>query len=111
MKIKFTPIRMDEQLTASVVDADKIILNGEELDFTPLLEGETIESSDVGNKWVSGTVSRTDGELYIILVVPHGHNAPYETRFPSPDYITVSVGAVPVPVHDVEPVEVTTDGN
>ena len=104
MKIKFTPIRMDEQLTASVVNADKIILNGEELDFTPLLEGETIESSDVGNKWVSGTVSRTDGELYITLVVPHGHNAPYETRFPTAfeTPITVLEGEVPLPPYDSE---------
>ncbi len=99
MKIKFTPIRMDEQLTASVIDADKIILNGEELDFSPLLDGETIEAIDVGNKWVSGTVSRTDGELYITLVVPHGHNAPHSTRFPSEDYLSVDEGTVPVPAY------------
>ena len=105
MKIKFTPVRMGEQLTASVVDADKIILNGEELDFTPLFDGETIESSDVGNKWVSGTVSRIDGELHITLVVPHGPNAPYETRFPSTEYMTVESGAVDVPEYDAEPAE------
>ena len=105
MKIKFTPVRMDEQLTVSVIDADKIILNGEELDFSPLLDGETIEAIDVGNQWVSGTASRADGELYITLVAPHGHNAPYETRFPSPDCITVDVGTVPVPIYDAEPIE------
>lgn len=104
MKIKFTPVRMDEQLTASVIDADKIILNGEELDFSPLLDGETIEAIDVGNQWVAGTVKRDHGTLYITLVAPHSHNAPHETRFPSLDYITVDVGTVPVPIYDAEPI-------
>lgn len=105
MKIKYTPVRMDEQLTASVVDADKIILNGEELDFSPLLEGETIEAVYVDNPWVSGTAKRVGGEVYITLIVPHGPNAPHETRFPSQEYITVDSGAVPVPAYDIEPNE------
>ena len=99
MKILFTPVRTEDRLEATVVDADNIVLNGEGFDFSPLLEGETIDASHVGSKWVAGTVKRSGGELYITLVLPHGHDAPHSTRFPSSEYLTISEGIVPVPEH------------
>ena len=100
MKILFTPVRTEDRLEATVVDADNIVLNGEGFDFSPLLEGETIDASHVGSKWVAGTVKRSGGELYITLVLPHGHDAPHSTRFPSTEYLTINEGIVPVPKYE-----------
>lgn len=97
MKIKLSPVRMDEQLTASV-SADTITLNGTKLNFGPLLDGETLPNEAINNKWISGDVHRIGGEIHLTLVLPHGARAPQETRFPAAYDVplTVTSGAVPL---------------
>lgn len=101
MKIKLSPVRMDEQLTASV-SADTITLNGTNLNFGPLLDGETLPNEAINNKWISGDVHRINGEIHLTLVLPHGATAPQETRFPAAYDVpmTVSSGAVPLPPYN-----------
>lgn len=104
MKIKLSPIRMDEQLTASV-DGDKISINGEVFDFTPLQEGAIIPADAVQSDWIVGDVCLILGEIHLTLRLPHGMNAPHETRFPAAYYepMTVVDGPVPLPPYDAEP--------
>ncbi|MFM5266242.1 hypothetical protein ACET9V_08340 [Aeromonas caviae] len=105
MKIKFTPVRMGEQLIAAVVDDDKILLNGEELDFSPLGEGDVLPAAAIDSQWIASDVTRTGGEISLTLCLPHGANAPHETRFPAAfDVpITVTAGPVPLPPYDAPP--------
>ena len=56
MKIYLSPVRMDMQLVASVA-GDTITVNGNVLDFTPLLEGETLPSTAILNDWIVGVAS------------------------------------------------------
>lgn len=101
MKIKLSPVRMDIQLAATVMD-DAIALNGETLDFSPLKDGETIPAEAIQHQFITGDVSRIDGEIHLTLVLPHGPNAPHSTRFPEyfDKYMTVTEGAVEIPAYD-----------
>jgi hypothetical protein len=98
MHISFTPIRRDTPLEASVA-GDVLTINGEAFDFAGIPEGATLPRSAVTCDWLASDVERIDGEIRLTLLLPHGTNAPEETRFPQA--VTVTGGSVPLPVHDV----------
>ncbi len=104
MKIILSPTRSDEQLEASV-SGDVLTLNGVEFDFSELGLGESISSADLGTSWiVEDVVRELDGEVVVILRMPHGAEAPEITRFP--DSVTVMSGDVPLPPYEeVQPAD------
>ena len=81
MKIKLSPQGRATPLVAKVV-GDVIILNGESYDFSPLQEGETLPADATGCDWFASSIERIDGVIHLTIVLPHGNNAPHETRFP-----------------------------
>jgi len=104
MKIKLSPTRMDIQLVASV-SGDRITINGEIFDFGPLQEGAILPAYAVQSDWIVGDVCRILGGIHLTLRLPHGMNAPHETRFPAAFYeaMTVTNGPVPLPPYDAAP--------
>ncbi|WP_181892955.1 hypothetical protein [Falsiruegeria mediterranea] len=98
MHIAFTPIRHDTPLTAAVA-VDVLTLNGEAFDFAALPEGATLPRDAVSCNWLASDVERIKGQIHLTLLLPHGSNAPDETRFPAS--IIVTGGSVPIPVHNV----------
>lgn len=108
MKIKLSPVRMNAELSAEV-QGDIIILNGESLDLSPLPDGGVLPAAAILNLWVLGDVERIDGDIHLTLILPHGPNAPYETRFPSAysDPMTVVDGPLPLPPYDAPPADDT----
>jgi len=101
--IKFSPVRRDETLELSCM-GDTMTLNGETVDLTPLPNGSTLPPEAIDSPWFAEPVSRIDGDLHLTLILPHGSNAPHETRFPEP--ITVSVdGPVTLPIYDTPEAE------
>ena len=104
MKITLSPTRRDETLTASR-DGDTLTLNGEEFDFSPIAEGETLPSDAIDIPWIIGDVTRIDGDLRLTLTLPHGSNAPRETRFPEP-IIDPPDGEIALPPHSLPELEV-----
>jgi len=101
--IKFSPVRRDEALELSCA-GDALTLNGETVDLAPLPDGGTLPSEAIASPWFAGPVSRIAGDLHLTLILPHGSNAPHETRFPEP--ITVSVdGPVTLPIYDTPEAE------
>lgn len=100
MQINLSPVRMDEQLTLDR-EGDVLYVNGEVFDFSQLLEGATLPWGTVLSDWFPGPVARINGELHLTIRLPHGPDAPYSTRFPSP--ITVNEdGPVDLPVYNIE---------
>ena len=97
MKLTLSPTRRDETLTASKA-GDTLTLNGEAFDFSPLEEGETLPADAIDSEWIVGDVTRTDGVLHITLRLPHGANAPEETRFPE-TIIDPPDGEIALPPH------------
>lgn len=67
---------------------DTLTINGEAFDFSAVPEGATLPREAITCKWIAGDVSRTSGVLTVPLVLPHGPDAPEETRFPDPITLT-----------------------
>ena len=100
MKIKLSPMRLDETLTASLT-GDVLTLNGETFDFTQLPEGATLPAEAIDSDWIVGPVSRIDGELHLTLRLPHGPNPSQAVAFPAP-LTVLGDGPIPLPF-DSEP--------
>jgi len=117
MIINLSPVRMDTTLTLKI-EGDKVYVNNEVADFTQLLEGATLPYDAIGSNWFPGDVSREGGEITLTIRLPHGPNAPVETRFPASPIIVRNNGEVTLPIYDipaeedypeVETVEVTNE--
>ena len=100
MKLSFTPSRMNTRYEASV-SGDVLTIDGEAFDFGPLPDGATLPNNDVECPWLASDVERIDGDICLTLMLPHGANAPEQTRFP--ETVTVAGGEVALPPYDVEP--------
>ncbi len=100
MKLSFTPARTNNQYEASV-SGDVLTIEGEALDLALVPDGATLPKDDVDCPWLASDVERIDGEICLTLMLPHGANAPEETRFP--EMVTITEGEVVLPPYDTEP--------
>lgn len=98
-EINWCPVRRNAELTLSA-QGDALTINGEVFDFTPLPDGDTLLRDGVACEWLASDVERIGDVINLTLILPHGANAPQETKFPQP--VTVSAdGPVPVPLHNL----------
>ncbi|NBB61309.1 hypothetical protein GVN18_18685 [Pseudomonas sp. ODNR1LW] len=95
MKIILSPSRRDDTLTL-VKDGDRLIINGETFDFSPLGEGDTLPSSAIASNFFLKAVDRIKGELELTLILPNPWNASHEQLFPVPLF-NVPDGPVALP--------------
>ncbi len=98
MIIKLSPVRYDVTYTLTK-QGDTLIINDEPFDFSPLQEGDLLPLDSIKSEWFAGDVTRTNGELIIPLLFPHGINAPYSSRYPAPLLIAKN-GPIDLPVFD-----------
>lgn len=101
MKITFSPVRRDETLMLERA-GEALIVNGEEFDFAPLGDGDTLSEVAIASPWFCGPVMRINGVLHIEMVLPHGPEAPEAARFPKPAFAQQD-GAVALPGADISP--------
>lgn len=106
MHITFSPVRSDAPLTISVA-GDVLTINGEEFDFSPLLDGELLPNAAVASDFITSDVERLDGKIHLTLLLPHGARAPESVRFMPP--LTITSGELPLSPNDPE--EPTDDEN
>ena len=99
MHIKLSPMRHDTPLSLERA-GDVLTINGTAFDFSPLEDGATLPREAVDCEWLASDVERIDGALNLTLRLPHGPNAPHETRFPAP-IIDPPDGPVALPVYDI----------
>lgn len=107
MKILLSPVRCDERIRANV-SGDAIVINGKTFDFSSLEESCELPLGSVGSLFICSNVIRIDGEISLTLMLPHGQNAPHETRFPAAftEPMTITSGPVPLPPYDADDKEV-----
>lgn len=99
MNLSFSPIRQDERLALSK-SGDVLTINGTPFDFSPLPEGAALPAGATGCPWIIGAVTRQDGHIYLTLRLPHGANAPQETRFPA-EIVQTEDGDIALPPYDI----------
>ena len=95
MIINLSPIRDDNDLVVAV-HGDILTLNGEDFDFGPLEEGDSLTTGAVASPLVVGEVTRLDGEIVVTILLPHGQYAQDAARFPAPVHV-LEDGAVALP--------------
>lgn len=95
MRIILSPQRRDDTLTLER-NGDALTINGEVFDFAGLAEGDLLPREAVGTPWLASDVKRVDGHITLTLLLPHGPNAPHETRYPT-DIIDPPDGPVALP--------------
>ncbi|QBF31486.1 hypothetical protein [Thalassococcus sp. S3] len=102
MKITLSPTRRDQRLTLER-QGDQLIVNGEVFDFGQLAEGATLPARAIKSPWfANGTViARTNGDLALTIVLPHGEKAPQATLFPDPITVTKN-GPIDLPAYSME---------
>ena len=99
MKIKLSPVRSDSQPLVASVAGDVITVNDTEYDLSPLAIGEELPAPEP----FTGSIVRDDhGVIHLTLMLPHGVNAPHETRFPAAfsEPMDIADGEIPVPPYD-----------
>jgi hypothetical protein len=83
MIIYLSPQRRKGKLSLEK-SGEVLTVNGEEYDFSPVEEGDILPREAVGCEFLEHDVTRKNGALQIHLIFPHGKDAPYEARFPTP---------------------------
>lgn len=95
MIIKLSPQRRDD--TLEVVKAGNVLtVNGEDFDFTPMGNGDTLPVAAITSIWFTADVEKADGELTLTLLFPNPWNYSPEQAFPV-DLIDVPDGPVAFP--------------
>jgi len=98
MQLTFSPVRGDTPLALSR-KGDTLTGNGVTLDFSSLPSGATLPATAIDCEWIAGDVTRPDGLLTVPVTLPHGADAPRETRFPEPVTLTGD-GPVDLPPYE-----------
>jgi hypothetical protein len=95
MIIKLSPQRRDDALIL-VKSGDKLTINGEVFDFTPMPEGGTLPAEAIASGWFVEDVRRENGELLIHLLLPNPVNYSPAQAFPA-DLLNVPDGSIALP--------------
>lgn len=83
MKINLSPQVSDYSLEV-IKSGDKLSINGNVFDFTPLPDGAILPEDAVDCEFIIGDVRRQDGELHLTLLLPISWDAGHEACFPEP---------------------------
>ena len=99
MILIFSPMRHSDRLNLHRA-GDVLTINEVAFDFSPLPDGATLPRDAVASDWLASDITRAGGVLHLTLILPHGANAPEETRFPAPLVLTAD-GPVELPLYDM----------
>lgn len=95
MIIKLIPIRSDEALTVTKL-GDVLTINGQQFDFSPLLDGAILPAEAIDCPLIFRPVERIGGDLVITLLMAYREDASAAALFPA-DIINPPDGAVRFP--------------
>lgn len=103
--IQFSPIESAEaELLTLEVSKDVLTVNGVDLDFTPLKDGDMLSANAVGHDSVLGVVSRVEGDIQITLQMPYRQGSPEFVKYPDPVIVSED-GKVKVPTDFMEGIQ------
>lgn len=96
VNIKFSPTRSDVMplLTVSV-KGFAITVNGEVFDFSPLQDGDTLNSFAIDSDYFVGDTTVTGADLNVTLAMPYRYTDDESITFPKA--VSVRSGKVKVP--------------
>lgn len=103
MKINLIPVGRPETLEV-IRSGDLLTINGEDFDFSPIGEGDTLPATAITSTWFMDKVERLNGELELTLILPLPSNYSQEQAFPAPlENVPNGPVAFPQPLPDPLP--------
>lgn len=95
--IQFLPLYdADIELLTLEVSKDVLTVNGVDLDFSPLKDGDVLPSSAVPHDRVVGDITRIGDDIQLTIQLPyHTQDAPVSVTFPDP--VIAGDGKVSIP--------------
>lgn len=104
MLINLTPQRRDGALTIAK-SGDILTINGEAFNFASLPDGATIPAGVVPCEWITGPVTRINGDLHLTLILPHGPKPTSQQSFPQA-IVSPADGVIALPQNEEEVADV-----
>lgn len=95
MKILFSPVRMDDQLSLTK-SGDALFVNGEKFDFSNIPDGGLLPKEAIISDKLIYDVERINGEIEFTIILPISSAATEAQRFPEP-IIQVTDGEIILP--------------
>ncbi|QKF52834.1 hypothetical protein [Pseudomonas graminis] len=95
MRIKLSP-QLREDTLVIIKTGSVLNINGEDFDFTPMGDGDTLPRSAISSQWFVRDVEKEGGELILTLLFPNPWNYSQEQAFPV-DLVNVPDGPVRLP--------------
>lgn len=96
LSINLSPVRSDENPLTANLAGTVLTVNEIEYDLALIPDGATVE-----DHLVLQNVTRMGDNYQLTLVLPHGKNAPKETRFPQPIKVN-SNGPIKFPIYNIK---------
>ena len=97
MRISFShQMRFTSDRLALEKTGDRIRINGDLFNFNGLNDGDRIRRENIPGEWFAGDVTKTDGEVHLTLILPHGMMPEPWQLFPD-DIENVPDGVVDIP--------------
>ena len=117
-KINLSPQVNYKEPPVVSVRGDSLVINGEEFDFSPLQEGETLvnwSSSEqqraIASDYIDKDVERKDGYIELSILFPVLWNSPESARFPNPAVLVIEQdGLVTLPDTTPDPTAQSVQG-
>lgn len=100
MNIIFNPQRRDDELLLSV-SGDIITINGIDYDLSVIPEGATLPVEATDCVFLSGEISRVNGDLSVVVTLPHKADPHQSIAFPLP--VNMASGVVVDTANNVYP--------
>lgn len=98
MQISLSPMRRDDRLEL-IRKGDILTINGEVFDLSGIPDGATLPQEAVACHWLASDIERINGDIHLTLILPHGADAPQDTRFPATLTLTED-GPVSLPEYE-----------
>ena len=102
MDINLYPVRLEETLSV-IKNGSALTVNGEDFDFSRMVDGDTLPAGAIASKWFFESVDTVDGDLTLTLILPIPANFSQEQAFPEP-LMSVPDGPVALPQSLPQPV-------
>lgn len=96
MKISLSPVGLFKSLVVERTAPDRLRINGELFNFGPLNDGDVIPSGFIPCEWIVGPVTRSEGDIHLTLLLPHGASPDAHVAFPAP-ILDPPIGIVDLP--------------
>jgi hypothetical protein len=70
------------------VAGDTITINGEDLDLSPMEDGDTLDAEAVDTPYIQEAIRKEAGVLHVTVLFPLRYGAPDEAKSPVPITVT-----------------------